>query len=99
LNSDRTIIQASEPVSSGASTVRFEFQYDGGTPGAGGTGKLFINDKPVAEGHIDKTVAYRWALDETFDVGQDTGTPVVESYQVPFAFTGNLQRIVVNLRS
>jgi arylsulfatase len=99
LNSDRTIIQASEPVPIGASTVRFEFQYDGGTPGAGGTGKLFINDKPVAEGHIDKTVAYRWALDETFDVGQDTGTPVVESYQVPFAFTGNLQRIVVNLRS
>ncbi len=98
LGSDRTIIQSSEKVPNGKSTLRFDFEYDGGGIGTGGTGKLFINDKQVALGRIEKTVAYRWGLDETFDVGRDTGTPVVEDYQAPFAFTGNLQQVTLNLK-
>jgi hypothetical protein len=98
LGSDRMIIQSSEKVPNGKSTVRFDFEYDGGGIGAGGTGKLFINDKQVALGRIEKTVAYRWGLDETFDVGRDTGTPVVENYQAPFAFTGNLQQVTLNVK-
>jgi arylsulfatase len=97
LNSDRTIIQSSEPVEIGKSKVRFDFAYDGGGLGAGGTGKLFINDKQVAEGRIEKTVGFRIGLDETFDVGQDTGSAVVDSYQVPFKFTGNLEQVKLDL--
>ncbi|MFN9535352.1 MAG: arylsulfatase [Pseudanabaena sp.] len=97
LNSDRTIIQSSEPVAIGKSKVRFDFAYDGGGIGAGGTGKLFINDKQVAEGRIEKTVGFRIGLDETFDVGQDTGSAVVDSYQVPFKFTGNLEQVKLDL--
>jgi arylsulfatase A-like enzyme len=97
LNSDRTIIQSSEPVAIGKSKVRFDFAYDGGGVGAGGTGKLFINDKQVAEGRIEKTVGFRIGLDETFDVGQDTGSAVVDSYQVPFKFTGNLEQVKLDL--
>ena len=99
MNSDRTIIQSSEKVPTGASKLRFEFEYEGDKPGAGGTGKLFINDKQVAEGRIPKTVPYRLGLDETFDVGRDTGTPAVSAYQVPFAFTGNLQQVSLDLKS
>ena len=97
LNSDRTIIQSSEPVAIGKSKVRFDFAYDGGGIGVGGTGKLFINDKQVAEGRIEKTVGFRIGLDETFDVGQDTGSAVVDSYQVPFKFTGNLEQVKLDL--
>ncbi len=97
LNSDRTIIQSSEPIAIGKSKVRFDFAYDGGAIGAGGTGKLFINDKQVAEGRIEKTVGFRIGLDETFDVGQDTGSAVVDSYQVPFKFTGNLEQVKLDL--
>ena len=97
LNSDRTIIQSPEPVAIGKSKVRFDFAYDGGGIGAGGTGKLFINDKQVAEGRIEKTVGFRIGLDETFDVGQDTGSAVVDSYQVPFKFTGNLEQVKLDL--
>jgi arylsulfatase len=41
----------------------------------------------------------RFSLDETFDVGEDTGTPVVEDYadKMPFRFTGTLKRFVVVL--
>nr|WP_231663729.1 arylsulfatase [Pseudanabaena sp. 'Roaring Creek'] len=97
LNSDRTIIQSSEPVAIGKSTVKFDFAYDGSGIGAGGIGKLFINDKQVAEGRIEKTVSFRIGSDESFDVGQDTGTSVVDSYQVPFKFTGNLERVKLDL--
>ncbi|MBW4596582.1 MAG: arylsulfatase [Brasilonema angustatum HA4187-MV1] len=97
VNAQRYIIQSPQKLSPGKSTIRFDFDYDGGEVGAGGTGKLFINEQQVASGRIEKTVPYRLALDETFDVGRDTGTPVVETYQVPFAFTGNLQKVTLNL--
>ncbi|MBR8840743.1 MAG: arylsulfatase [Stigonema ocellatum SAG 48.90 = DSM 106950] len=97
-NAERYIIQSPEKLPPGKSTIRFDFDYDGGRVGAGGTGTLFINDQQVAEGRIEKTVPYRLALDETFDVGRDTGTPVAETYQVPFAFTGNLQKVTLNLK-
>ncbi|MFN5837782.1 MAG: sulfatase/phosphatase domain-containing protein, partial [Pseudanabaena sp.] len=97
LNSDRTTIQSSQPIAIGKSKIRFDFTADGGAIGAGGTGKIFINDKQVAEGRIEKTVAARFGIDDTFDIGQDTGTPVVDSYQVPFKFTGNLEQLKVDL--
>ncbi|ABA19737.1 Sulfatase [Trichormus variabilis ATCC 29413] len=96
-NTARYTIQSPEKLPSGKSTIRFNFDYDGGV-GAGGIGKLFINDQQVAEGRVDKTIAYRLALDETFDVGRDTGTPVVDTYQVPFNFTGNLQQVSLDLK-
>ncbi len=99
LGADRTLIKSTQKVPVGASNIRFDFEFDGGKPGAGATGKLFINDKPVGEGRIAKTVPYRWGLDETFDVGQDLGTPVVETYQVPFTFTGNLQKVTLDLKT
>ncbi|WP_445638058.1 Sulfatase-like hydrolase/transferase [Nostoc sp. DSM 114161] len=96
-NAVRYIIQSREKLPAGKSTLRFDFDYDGGI-GAGGTGKLFINQQQVAEGRIEKTIAFRLALDETFDVARDTGTPVVDTYQVPFAFTGNLQQVSLELK-
>ena len=97
-NSERYIIQSPEKLAPGKSTIKFNFDYDGGGVGAGGIGKLFINDQQVAEGRIEKTLPYRLALNETFDVGRDTGTPIVETYQVPFAFTGNLQKVTLDLK-
>jgi len=37
-------------------------------------------------------------LDETFDIGSDTGTPVDdEDYQVPFKFTGKLNKLTLKV--
>jgi len=38
------------------------------------------------------------SIDETFDVGEGTGTPVAETYELPFRFTGTLKRLQINLR-
>ena len=49
---------------------------------------------------IPQTVPTRFSLDETFDVGEDTGTPVIEDYadRMPFRFTGKLDKVTIELR-
>jgi hypothetical protein len=93
---DRYVITSSEPVPPGKSTVRFEFTDDGDGLGKGGNGVLFINDKKVGEGRIDKTVAGRFGLD-TFGVGIDTGAPVSNTYKPPFAFNGEVKEVTIDL--
>ena len=38
-------------------TIRYEFAYDGGGLGKGGTGTILVNGEKVAEGKIDRTQA------------------------------------------
>lgn len=91
---------APEPLSPGKHTVRVDFVYDGGGIGRGATARLWIDQKQVAEGRIDRTVVVRFSLDETFDIGEDTGTPVVEDYvdKMPFKYEGTLYKFLVVLQ-
>jgi arylsulfatase len=65
-----------------------------------GWGTLFVDGAKVADGRIARTVRSRFAIDETFDVGEDTGTPVVEDYagKMPFRFTGQLEKVTIDLK-
>ena len=91
-------IVSDQSIPPGNHVVRFNFKYDGGF-GKGATGTLFVDGKEVAEGQIPQTVPIRSLLDETFDIGEDTGTPVVEDYvdKMPYCFTGTLKKFVVIL--
>jgi len=51
----------------------------------------------VAEGRVERTLAYRISIDESFDVGEDSGTPVNHTYDVPFRFTGSLDKVTIDL--
>ncbi len=67
--------------------------------GKGGDGVLSVDGKPVASKSIPHTIPFLMTLDETFDVGIDTRTPVDDKdYQVPFPFTGKLNKLTVNLK-
>lgn len=92
-------IVSDQPIAAGNHVVRFSFKYDGGGIRKGATGILFVDGKQVAQGKIPRTVPVRFSLDETFDVGEDTGTPVIEDYadKMPFPFTGTLKKFVVVL--
>jgi hypothetical protein len=96
---DKFRIASDQRLTAGNHVVRFGFKYDGGGMGKGATGTLFVDGKEVAQGKIPRTIPIRFSLDETFDVGEDTGTPVVEDYteKMPFAFTGTLKKFVVVL--
>jgi arylsulfatase A-like enzyme len=93
-------VAADQKLSPGKHAIRFDFAYDGGGVGKGGTGTLSVDGKKVAEGKIPQTVAFRFSLDESFDVGEDTGTPVIEDYadKMPFKFTGKLNKLVIELK-
>ncbi len=66
--------------------------------GKGGTGVLTVDGVEVAKASIPNTVPSVFPVDETFDVGVDTRTPVDDDdYQIPFAFTGTLDKLTVEL--
>ncbi len=90
-------IAAKGALKPGKHTVVLDFQYDGGGIGKGGTGTISVDGMQVAKGRIERTVPLRFSLDETFDVGEDTGTPVSLNYDVPFKFTGTIEKVVINL--
>jgi hypothetical protein len=90
-------VTSKEKPAPGKHTIHFDFKYDGPGMGKSGTGTLFVDGKQVAQGKIERTIPTRFSLDETFDIGMDTGTPVVEDYvnKMPFKFTGTLKKVLV----
>jgi hypothetical protein len=92
-------VRSDQPIPAGNHVVRIAFRYDGGGFGKGATGVLLVDEKQVGEGRIPHSIGIRFSLDETFDIGEDTGNPVVEDYvnKMPFRFTGILKRVTVVL--
>jgi arylsulfatase A-like enzyme len=92
-------VASNEKLAAGKFTIKLDFKYDGPGYGKSGTATLTVNGKQVAQGKIERTIPVRFSLDETMDVGEDTGTPVVEDYvnKMPFKFTGILKKVVIEL--
>jgi hypothetical protein len=66
--------------------------------GQGGTGTLKVDGNAVATEKMEHTLPFILQWDEAFDIGSDTGTPVDDNdYQTPFAFTGRLNRITLDI--
>jgi arylsulfatase A-like enzyme len=96
-------------LSPGKHVLEFDFKYDGlgmGTLayasmsgiGRSGTGVLRVDGKEVATHKMPHTLPLILQWDENLDVGSDTGSPVNDAdYQIPFAFTGNIDRITLTI--
>jgi len=82
-------------ISPGKHAIVFDFKYDGPGPGKGGTGVLSVDGKELARKTIPHSVPLTMTFFETFDVGVDTRTPVDESYELPFRFTGTLNKLTI----
>jgi arylsulfatase A-like enzyme len=82
---------------SGKHTIVFDFKYDGPGPAKGGTGVLSVDGKEFARKTVSHTIPLMMAIDETFDVGADSRTPVDESYDLPFRFTGTIDKLTFDL--
>ncbi len=90
--------EGQEPLTPGKHTIVFDFTYDGPGFGKGGTGVLKVDDREVASRKVPHTIPFLFTLDETFDVGVDTRTPVDDNdYQVPFRFTGKIAKVTFKL--
>jgi arylsulfatase A-like enzyme len=81
----------------GKHTIEFDFKYDGPGPGKGGTGVLSVDGKELSQKTMEHSIPFLMAIDESFDIGSDTRTPVDDSYELPFHFTGKIDRLTYKL--
>jgi arylsulfatase len=97
---DAYTVQAPKPVQGKSATIKLDFEYDGDGFGKGGVATIFVNDKNVAEGRIEKTQPNVFSADETADVGRDEGTEVVPLFKSieDSKFTGHVKSVTVSIR-
>jgi arylsulfatase len=87
-----------DAVPAGKHTLALDFRYDGPGFGKSATAVLSVDGKEAGSGKVDQTLGNKYSLDANFDVGEGTATPVSEDYQIPFKFTGTLDRLTVTLK-
>ncbi|MBT8442875.1 MAG: arylsulfatase, partial [Gammaproteobacteria bacterium] len=94
LGMDRTVIISSEEVPAGESVVSMKFTKTGNFEG---DAEIFIDGRSVGKARLDKTIPATFSIEETFDVGEDTGSPIIEdTYAVPFRSSG-LKKLTVKI--
>jgi arylsulfatase len=81
--------------------VSVDFIYDGkyGEVGRGGVYIMKVDGVEVAQTKISRTVPYVYSVDETLDIGEDRGTPILEDYanRMPFKYKGKITDVTIDL--
>jgi hypothetical protein len=94
-------IDGSERLSPGKHQLAVHFAYDGkkGEVGRGGAYTLKVDGKLVGKAKIERTVPYIYSVDETLDIGEDRGTPILENYagRMPFRYDGRIDEVDIDL--
>jgi arylsulfatase len=65
--------------------------------GAGGKGRLYVNDEKVGEGDIPVTCPITYGAGKGLLVGRNEGEPVTDEYEAPFEFMGTIKRLIVDV--
>ena len=100
LNLTRFRWEGAQALTPGKHVIAFDFKYDGPGFAKGGTGVLSVDGKEVASRKVPNTVPFAFGVDESFDVGSDTGTSVEDKdYQPPFAFNGSINKLTIKLEA
>lgn len=87
-------VASSQTMKPGKHTIVFDFKYDGGGLGKGGTGTLTVDGTKTGEGRIDKTQPGIFSVDDLADVGTDDGTPVT-NYGASAHFSGKIDKVKI----
>jgi arylsulfatase A-like enzyme len=89
--------EAAQVIPPGRHALRIEY---GREHPAGGPVTLSVDGEVVAEGRLPVNLPFRWQIGGAgLLVGRDRGFPVCDDYEPPFAFTGTLHRIVLEIPS
>ena len=99
LNLKRTVWSGPE-LGPGKHSIVFDYKPDSPGLGKGGTGVLSVDGKVAARNSMEHSTPITFPEDETFDIGSDTrtGVAMVEyRYDVPFKFTGTINKLTFNL--
>jgi arylsulfatase len=88
----RTTIASPSALPPGPAKIVLQLTYSGTGLDKTAVATLSVNDQQVATTQIAPAVPNVFSFEETFDVGEDSASPVGD-YESPFAFTGTIQRI------
>jgi arylsulfatase len=94
-NEDYYKIQSAGTLPEGKVELTAQYEATGQT----GTVTLFINGEQVGQGEVGRTMPGTFSLSETFDVGEDTGTPVSKAYTRENVFSGKLDKVVIRMEN
>jgi len=95
---ERPTFTGKDPLPKGKATIVIDFAYDGGGMGKGGTISMTANGRKVAEGRLERTIPVQFSIGEGLDIGMDGGSPVDFTYTLPFAFTGTIDKVTIELK-
>jgi arylsulfatase A-like enzyme len=97
---ERYTIAGAEPLPKGKAQIKVDFAYSGkpGEVGKGATVTMSVNGAKVAEGQLLKTIPIQISLGEGLDIGEDVGSAVDFTYRPPFKFTGNIDKVTIDLK-
>ncbi len=90
---ERHEIRADEPLAPGDHTIRWTLTK---TDRIAGRGELFVDDEPVGAIDIPRTIR-GFAAFSGMSVGCDLIAPVGTTYESPFRFTGEIDRVEVEV--
>ncbi len=92
---DAVSVVGDAPVPAGRHTLGCRYRPHAG---AGPSIELTHDDAVVADVTLPFTLPFNWQHGGTaFSVGHDRGLPVTDDYEVPFAWTGTLHEVVVDV--
>lgn len=78
--------------------VDVDVAYDGGGVGKGADVTVCVDGVATGCGRLERTAAYYFAFDETFNLGVDPGAPVTDAYrQGDNRFTGTVHEVTLSL--
>lgn len=95
---ERPTFTGKDPLPKGKATIVIDFAYGGGGMGKGGTISMTANGRKVAEGRLERTIPVQFSIGEGLDIGMDGGSPVDFTYTLPFAFTGTIDKVTIELK-
>jgi arylsulfatase len=100
LELERPTITGKEALPKGKVKLVIDFNYEGKEKerGKAATVMMSVNGAKVAEGRLERTIPLQISLGEGMDIGMDVGSPVDFTYNLPFAFTGRIERVTCELK-
>jgi arylsulfatase len=95
-------IATDNTVGEGKHELRFEYEPISGADPAHGKGapgrvQLYIDGRLSAQGDLPVTIPLEIGITDGLSCGRDEGSPVSADYAPPFAFTGGLEKVVVDV--
>ncbi|MFN8625951.1 MAG: arylsulfatase [Candidatus Binatia bacterium] len=98
-----TALTSAQPLPPGQVQVVFDFVADAApsspmVSAASGLGRLSVNGKPVAEGRFEHYGVFQSSIYEPLDIGRDSASPVSAAYESPYAFTGTIEQVRIDLQ-